>query len=128
MKICLLRGLILLGCCWFALYQFEQVYAQQPGNLTKMIEEKYTTNMKKAVGFEGFKYYTITSVKVNYESPTTILVSGDLIERNLGQFNSDLWQATDLLKNQYGFKIQQVMTSGVGSVANPTIVYILMIK
>jgi hypothetical protein len=34
----------------------------------------------------------------------------------------------DLLKNQYGFKVQQVMTSGQGSVGNPTTVYILMTK
>ena len=34
----------------------------------------------------------------------------------------------DLLKNQYGFKIQQVMTNGIGSVGNPTSVYILMTK
>jgi hypothetical protein len=65
---------------------------------------------------------------VKYESPTTILISGDLIIGYTGTFNSVLWEAMDLLKNQYGFKIQQVMTSGVGSVGNPTIVYILMTK
>ena len=32
------------------------------------------------------------------------------------------------LKEKYGFKVQQVMTSGVGSVGNPTNVYILMTK
>jgi hypothetical protein len=39
-----------------------------------------------------------------------------------------LWEAMDLLKNQYGFKVQSVMTSGVGSQGNPTVVYILMTK
>jgi hypothetical protein len=34
----------------------------------------------------------------------------------------------DLLKNQYGFKLQNVMTSGVGSLGNPTVAYILMTK
>jgi hypothetical protein len=56
------------------------------------------------------------------------LISGDLIDSDLNIFNSDLWEAMDLLKNQYGFKLQNVMTSGAGSVGNPTTVYILMTK
>jgi hypothetical protein len=53
------------------------------------------------------------------------MISGDLL---YAKFNTDLLAAMDLLKNQYGFKVQQVMTSGVGSVGNPTTVYILMTK
>jgi hypothetical protein len=68
------------------------------------------------------------TVNVKYESPSTILISGDLINSKLSRFNSDLYEAMDLLKNQYGFKLQNVMTSGVGNVANPTTVYILMTK
>jgi len=68
------------------------------------------------------------TVHVNYESPSTVLISGDLIDSQLRMFNSDLWEAMDLLKNQYGFKLQNVMTSGVGSIGNPTTVYILMTK
>lgn len=68
------------------------------------------------------------TVYVNYESPSTILISGELINEQFSRFNSDLWEAMDLLKNQYGFKLQNVMTSGVGSVGNPTVVYILMTK
>jgi hypothetical protein len=34
----------------------------------------------------------------------------------------------DLIKNQYGFKLQNVMTSGVGSIGKPTIVFILVTK
>jgi hypothetical protein len=30
----------------------------------------------------------------------------------------------DLLKNQYGFKLQHVMNTGLGSVGSPTNVYI----
>jgi hypothetical protein len=43
-------------------------------------------------------------------------------------FNSDLWSAMDLLKNQYAFKLQHVMNTGLGSVGSPTNVYILMTK
>jgi len=42
-------------------------------------------------------------VYVKYESPTTttILIRGDLITITAQDFNSDLWEAMDLLKNQY---------------------------
>lgn len=71
---------------------------------------------------------TPATVYVNYESSSSILISGELINQQFSRFNSDLWEAMDLLKNQYGFKLQNVMTSGVGSVGNPTVVYILMTK
>ena len=66
------------------------------------------------------------AVVVKYESPTSVVIGGDLIFGN--NFNTGLWEAMDLLKSQYGFTIQQVITSGVGSVGNPTTVYILMTK
>ena len=40
------------------------------------------------------------------ESPTTVVISGDLIAPIQGGLNTDLWGAVDLLKNQYTFKIQ----------------------
>lgn len=67
-------------------------------------------------------------VAVEYESPTTVMISGDLITENDLIFNSFLFQGMDLLKNQYGFKIQDVFTSGEGSKANPTRVYIMLTK
>jgi hypothetical protein len=78
----------------------------------------------------------LTIAKV-YESLSTVILQGDLITNEqsvdqrlgaTGQSNTDLWAAMDLLKNQHRFKIQQVMTSGVGRVGNPTTVYILMTK
>jgi hypothetical protein len=61
------------------------------------------------------------------------LITGELIismpgTENFGTFNSVIWQAVDLLKNQYGFHLQNVNSSGQGSVGNPTVVYILMAK
>jgi hypothetical protein len=109
-----------------------QVQSQpQPGNLSKMIEDKFVTVMPPS---EGYMQFTNKSqVDVVYESPTTIMLSGELLstispESTTGFFNSGIWAAMDLLKNDYGFKVQQVMTSGVGSVGNPTNVYILMTK
>lgn len=94
------------------------VNAQLTTNLTKIIEDK----------FPGQGRYSTNGLAVNveYESPTSILLKGALIY--MIDFNADLWRAMDVLKTQYGFKIQQIMTSGVGSLENPTDVYILMTK
>lgn len=86
-------------------------------------------------------------VTIFYESPKTVILQGDLIaydtlesvtdpsgkpaeagvitHTNIQQ--TDLWEAMDLLR-LHGFQLQQVMTSGVGSEGNPTVVYILMSK
>lgn len=101
-------------------FQSQFAEAQLPVNLTKIIEEKFPEKTISA-----YSPYPFNSVEVKYESPTTILIKGDLI---YSEFNKDIWTAMDILKNQYGFTLQQVMTSGEGSVQNPTVVYILMTK
>lgn len=90
--------------------------------LTNLLKNKFYINFKGADGF----YHNATLVHVLYESPKKIILGGFLIEA--GDFNSDLWQARDLLKNQYGFKMDQVITSGTGTEANPTKVYVVMTK
>ena len=95
----------------------------QAGNLTGVIDQKFN---KKNIKIGDTIFENIDSVNVKYESPTTIMISGDLIIGST--FNTALWQARDLLKTQHGFKLQQIMTSGIGSVGNPTTVYILMTK
>ena len=105
-----------------------------PVNLAKVIQDKFN----REIGTGQVMPPVLHSwVEVIYESPNTIVLEGDLItdehsvDQRLqpnGQSNTDLWAAMDLLKNQYGFKVQQVMTSGVGIVGNPTSVYILMMK
>jgi hypothetical protein len=95
-----------------ALPELEYVNAQQP-DFKAIILDKFSQDY----------------VAVDYQSPTTVIISGDLVAPGLvGGFNTGLWGAMDLLKNQYTFKIQQIMTSGVGSEGNPTVVYILMTK
>jgi len=104
------------------------VYAQV-GNLTGIIDQKFNKKNFK-MGNTIFERISYVNVKydVKYESPTTILINGDLINSVDSTFNTALWEAMDLLKTQYGFKLQPTMTSGVGSVGNPTTVYILMTK
>ena len=98
------------------------IYAQQPPNLSKVIQDKYTT--KDA---DGLPY-----VRVVYESSNTTLLQGELIVSQFNtpdlMFNSDLWSAMDLLKNQYEFKVQHVINTGLGTAGSPTNVYILMSK
>lgn len=118
---------LILGCYSFSILSV--VNAQQSGNLTKMIEDKYAIIYKSPVFVGPYGNdipYQLVSVR--YESSTTILISGNLIAPYVDTFNLGIWEAMDLLKGQYGFKLQQVMTNGVGSKANPTEVYILMTK
>lgn len=106
----------------------------QHGNMSTVIEDKFTREIGTGQVMPPVSH---SWVEVMYESPNTIILGGDLIasDRDVDQrlqpsdhWNTDLWGAMDLLKNQYGFKLQQVMTNGVGSVGNPTTVYILMTK
>ena len=89
--------------------------------MTSIIAQQFPEKVDPSVSMSA-----ISPVAVRYESPNSVVIGGDLIFN--GFFNTDLWKAMDLLKDQYGFKVQQVITSGVGSVGNPTTVYILMTK
>lgn len=120
----------------FLVLSIASVNAQQPGNMTKIIQDKVITEFLKIHPedekcINTYCKASIPFIFVEYESPTTIVLSGDLIVTNgalLGEFNSILWSAMDHLINQYGFKLQQVLTSGIGTQGNPTVAYILMTK
>jgi hypothetical protein len=104
------------------------VNAEQ-ANMATVIEDKFTREIGSGQVMPPVSH---SWVKVMYESPNSIILGGERdVDTRLQPstyWNTDLWAAMDLLKNQYGFKLQQVMTNGVGSVGNPTTVYILMIK
>ena len=117
----------ILAIFWFfsliVVLAIESVNAQAADlGLTNLLEHKFYINFKGADGF----YHNASLVHVLYESPKKIILGGYLIEA--GDFNSDLWQARDLLKNQYGFKMDQVITSGTRTEANATKVYVVMTK
>ncbi len=123
MKNLFLLGALGVSCLLIVAYNVthqNQAYGQV-GNLTSIIELKFPEVSDPQISMSA-----ISPVEVRYESPTSVVIGGDLIFS--GFFNTDLWEAMDLLRNQYGFKVQQVMTSGVGSVGNPTNIYILMTK
>jgi hypothetical protein len=127
-------GISISICIVFVTLLINSSYAQfLNSTIAKIIDEKYTKISKydpvTNTLFEEPKVL-FRPVYVDYESPSTILISGGLINSIHGNntFNYQLWQAMDLIKNQYGFKLQNVMTSGQGSVGNPTVVYTLMTK
>ena len=97
-------------------------------NFTQILEEKY--GQKNYYDNSTNTVFDIpATVTVNYESPTTVLFSGHFVNsiRGTNTFNYQLWEAMDLLRNQYGFHLQSVIPGGEISVGNPT-VYILMTK
>jgi hypothetical protein len=102
------------------------IHAQQPSNLSKVIKDNFARELEIGQVYPPVLH---SWVEVIYESPNTIILQGDLItnERSVderlrvsGLLNTDVWTAMDLLKNQYGFKIEHVMNTGLGTVENPT--------
>lgn len=137
-------SIVVSGYCLLAFIQVGQVTAQQQlqnissiqtnqTSFTELFHEKFSRNVldaevNKQLDRDNADFTKNVQVAVEYESPTTILISGELITSNDLIFNKFLFQGMDLLKNQYGFKIQDVFTSGEGNKANPTKVYILLTK
>lgn len=103
-----------------------QMADAQPVNITSSQAANMNETIKQQFSRSDIHPSYGIPVEVRYESPTTVIIRGDLIYAF--EFNKDLWKAMDLLKNQHGYKLQQIMTSGVGSEGNPTVVYILMVK
>ena len=102
-------------------------------NFTELFHAKFSRNVlntevDEQLQRDNLDFSKNVQAAVEYECPTTVLISGHLITDTDLIFNAFLFQGTDLLKNQYGFKIQDVFTSGEGSKGNPTKVYILMTK
>jgi hypothetical protein len=111
----------------FLLILYQTVYAQNPSlNITKLIEDKYS----KELSLDPERSVKEFLVKVEYESPNTVVLYGNLLTSNVTgyYFNSGLWSAMDLLKTQYGFKLAQIIPYGQGTMANPNLVYIVMTK
>lgn len=81
-----------------------------------MIEQEFMSN---AI-IEG-------EVFVNYESPTTIVLHGDALSPAL-YYNTNLWKAVDLLRNDHGYKLNKVLINGLGTDANPERFVIVMTK
>lgn len=85
------------------------------GNITQTIANQFPSSALDGI------------VLVDYESPTMIVMEGDAI--TVGRmFNTNLWKAVDLLRNDYGYNLDKVVVNGLGTSANPDRFYIVMTK
>lgn len=94
------------------------------GSIANVIQDRFT----RQVNIPGLIQGPEISVRVIYESNSTVVLQGDLITERERTHNIDLWNATDFIKDQYGFRQTQIFTSGVGSEGNPTRVYVVITK
>lgn len=113
----------------FILQSLDSANAQKTPSVTEAIEQNY----RKEITYQSI-VENVTYVGTMYESPTTVVIYGDLIvpegreQEKISVPNRYLWQAMDLVKDKFGYHLQQLITSGQGSVANPTTIYLLMVK
>ena len=89
-------------------------------NLTNLIEQRFSGNFTVPGGGTVFDPYP--SVIGIYESPRMLVLFGYL------QDNADLWEAADLLQNEHGFDLTDIIKEGEGSKGNPGRVYLIMEK
>ena len=68
------------------------------------------------------------NVDVYYQSNETVVLKGYAETFITGKPNIYLWQAVDLLKHQFGYKLDKVLVNGLGSEANPERFYVIMTK
>lgn len=95
----------------------ERTSERPKGNISRLIEQLSPGTEQIP---EGFVY-------VVYESPTTVVLKGDALTV-VGEYNTILWKAVDLLENNHGYNLDQVVVNGLGSKDNPDRFYIVMTK
>jgi hypothetical protein len=93
--------------------------ATQDVNFTQLFQEKLQDR------------FLAVDADVVYQSPTTVVLEGDKItigESAGGLIDKEfLWQGVDLVK-QYGYEIDSVAISGLGTRDNPTNYHVIMSK
>ena len=91
----------------------------QDVNFTQLFQEKLQDR------------FLAVDADVVYQSPSTVVLEGDKItigESSGGLINNVfLWQGVDLVK-QYGYEIDSVAISGLGTRDNPTSYHVIMSK
>lgn len=97
----------------------------QEQNLTKLIEEKYTNPH-----YTGGSYYgDFPDIYLDYDSPNTIVFHGNLYKDFESLIpNDSIWNATDMFKNEYGFKVTHIIKDGLGTEDSQGRAFIVMEK
>jgi hypothetical protein len=94
-------------------------------NLTNLIEQRFTRSYTIPGGGTASDLYP--SINVIYESPRMLVLFGYILTGE-SLDNADLWEATDLLQNEHGFDLTDIIKEGEGSKGNPGRVYLIMEK
>ena len=95
----------------------ERTSERPRGNISTLIEQQIPGTQQIP---EGFVY-------VLYESPTTVVLKGDSLTI-VGEYNTNLWKAVDMLQNDHGYNLDKVVVNGLGTRDNPDRFYIVMTK
>ena len=123
LKEILRNSFVITFVAFFLISEWVTEAFSQPVNYTKLFEEKFA--------FEYLSPYVddlmvnSTLVDVIYESNTTVVFEGDLIEDY--EYNKGIWAAMDFMKDE-GFKVVDIMRTGEGTEDNPNTVFVTMSK
>ena len=85
-------------------------------NFTQLFEQKFVSHLGAP------------SVRVVYQSPTTVILVGHakILNTKIALVNNQqLWQAVDIVKEQ-GFTVDSVVASGLSTINNPLIYHIIL--
>ena len=85
-------------------------------NFTQLFEQKFVSHLGAP------------SVRVVYQSPTTVILVGHakILNTKIALVNNQqLWQAVDIVKEQ-GFTVDSVEASGLSTINNPLIYHIIL--
>ena len=67
----------------------------------------------------------ILAARIVFQSPKTVVLSGQEILTSTSEVNTFLWQGVDVFKEK-GYTIDAVFPVGTGTMANPTYFYVIM--
>lgn len=87
-----------------------------------------TVNFTKLFEQNPGAYKISGYVTILYQSPKTVVLEAEAL-RSFGAGYVDnelLWQGVDIVKN-YGYKVDSVVPTGLGTVSNPTVFYVVML-
>jgi len=110
------------------------IYAQIPGQAQQIVNTAKTecaTKIRTDVPAELKSVYVDSCISLVHESPTMIVLTGDLLINTsplLYADNTPLWKAVNNFKDSGGYTFTTVEITGQGRQANPHKLYVVMSK
>lgn len=105
-------------------------------NSSSIEEQLKTANQQLNTHFEDVLRQRLgadyaTDIQIVYESPTMVVVTGDVIAAGGGpllNFDHVFWQGIEIFKKDYGFTLDKFAVNGLGSEVNPERFYAILVK